>query len=176
MKTSTIFPQLPTILSFALFISFGLSGCASTYYSNVGQRASEEFIIPAETAAHSQQWQTNDLKINYDIRNTQESFTVSGTVSMNKFITHSFPAAERFRLFINYLDRNGTALSTADISPLIGYRRDVPEKMKLRNVPLAPPEASAFTFSYIGTFTGGNNADENSGDWEVYFTPFNNGM
>lgn len=176
MKTSTIFPQLPTILSLALFIGFGLSGCASTYYSNVGQRASEEFIIPAETGTPSQEWQTNDLKIIYDVRKTKESFTVSGTVSMKNYIIHSFPAAEKFRLFINYLDENGMALSTDDISPLIGYRGEVPEKMKLKDVPLAPPQATAFTFSYTGTFTGGNNADENSGDWEIYFTPFSNEM
>lgn len=176
MKTSTIFPQLPAILTLALFISLGLSGCASTYYSNVGKVASEEYIIPAETGTGPQQWQTNDLRIVYDVKDTEASFTVSGTVAMKGYIRRSFPAAERFRLYINYLDENGRALSTDDVSPLIGYRTAVPEKMNLRDVPPAPPQAAAFTFSYIGTFTSGSNADENAGDWEIHFNPFSEGM
>ncbi len=176
MKTMTIFPQLPSILTLALFISLGLSGCASTYYSNVGKVASEEHIIPAETGEGPQQWQTNDLKIAYDVKNTEESFTVSGTVAMKSYISHSFPAAERFRLYINYLDENGRALSTDDISPMIGYHTAVPEKMKLRDVPPAPPQATAFTFSYLGTFISSGDADRNAGDWEIYFNPFSEGM
>ena len=172
MRTSTLYPRLPAILLLALFVCLGLAACASTYYSNVGKVAPEEYIIPAETGAGQQEWQTNDLKIVYTVKETGESFTVSGTVSLKGYIKRSFPMAERFRLYINYLDGNGKALVSEDVSPVIGFRRVIPETLKLRDVPPAPEKAVAFTFSYIGTFSGGSNADENSGDWEIYFNPF----
>lgn len=149
-----------------------LFGCSFKYADNVGRMAVEEQILSGQTTAEDQEWQTNDVKILYTVEPAKGSFAVTGTLSFQQHIMFSFPTVERFNLYINYLDDQGTVLTTHDITPNLGYRVELPDKADLRDVPVAPAEATSFAFNYFGIFKGLSTEEASMGDWVISFNPF----
>ncbi len=158
-----------------LGVLFLLWGCAAPT-ANIGKTVGEEHTLPAarasEQSSTAQQWQTKDLMVFYEKVNSGDTFTVSGTLSIKKSITRSFPLAERLDFYIHFLDENGTVMSSHVISPNTGYLRTIPETLSLMDAPQAPQGATSFAFSYWAIFRGSGITNENSGEWEIYFDPF----
>jgi hypothetical protein len=152
-----------------------LWGCAAPT-ANIGKTVATEHILPpartTEQSSTALAWQTKDLQVSYKLVKNGNTFTVSGTLHIGKSITRSFPLVERLDFYIHFLDENGAVLASHEISPNTGYLRNVPDTLPLLNVPQAPQGSSSFTFSYWAIFRGSGIANENPGEWEIYFNPF----
>ncbi|MEE4240878.1 MAG: hypothetical protein V2I36_05395 [Desulfopila sp.] len=152
-----------------------LWGCAAPT-GKIGKTVGQDHILPPPMVAQQSdvplEWQTNDMKVVYEIVKNGGSFTVSGTLHIKTNIYRSFPLVERLDFYIHFLDENGVVLSTHEISPNLGYLRKYSDTLPLVNIPPAPQGSTSFAFSYWGIFRGSGIKNENSGDWEVYFNPF----
>lgn len=141
--------------------------------SNIGKTARPEQTINTINGSEAKGiWKTNDLEITHEIIPLDDTFRVSGTLHVLNSITATFSRAKFFQLQINYLDAEQRVISSHEVSPNMGYRIKLPRNMPLTNVPNAPKNAVAFTFSYWGVFVSPGISDENAGEWEVYFNPF----
>lgn len=165
-----------TTIGLCLLLLFA-SGCTA-YLSNVGKTALDIETLNLNTGQTDPRiWQTQDFLIKYDVLPVGNSVTIDGTFYIKDRISYSFPVAQFFYLYINYVDSNNTVLSSHDITPLLAFRTNFQDSFPLRSAPPAPSGTEAFVFSYWGNFTGSANysdSDERggTGDWEVYYSPF----
>ncbi len=160
------------ILALSLLICI-LSACSIATTANIGKTVSRKHRIAlSEHDNNTSTWQTNDLLVNYTIKNSAEDFSVSGTIHIKESILGSFPAAEAFNLFINFIDHDGIVISTHDISPVFGYRLVVPEQVGFKFDLTQPADAAFFTFSYSGTFRSIGFSGEAADEWEIVHEPF----
>ncbi len=165
----------PTIILCLTLLLF--SGCTS-YLSNVGKTALDIETLNLDTKQpETRVWQTQDFLIKYDVVPAGNSVTIDGTLFLQDRISYSFPTPQYFYFYINYVDSNNVVLSSHDITPLLAFRTFFQDSFPLRSVPPAPPGTEAFVFSYWGNFTGNGSDNDNderggTGDWEVYYSPF----
>lgn len=149
-----------------------ISGCSTTM-SNVGRESVKiERIAIKDQKNDDEQWQTNDVLINYSTETTENTFAISGSVHIKDSVTYSFPRGDYFYLFLNFIDKNSIVLSTHDISPLLRYKIDVDASLPINFSLDKPVDAVFFAFSYFGNFRGAYTSDEYMGDWEIYHRPF----
>ena len=152
-----------------------ISACA-IQSSNLGKTAPKNQVLPLAVNENTQErvWQTKDMEVVYKTIKIGDTFTIEGSLSVNDSVTRTFPVMKWLKFYINYLDENNKVISTDQININTGYRNTLAKKLKLINVPEAPPAAVSFTFSYWGLMTSAGVQDENPGDWEIYFDPFKN--
>ncbi len=168
--------RIYTILGLCFFLLLA-NGCTA-YLSNVGKTALDIETLNLDTRQTDLRlWQTHDFLVKYDVLPVGNSVTIDGTLYIKDRISYSFPVPEFFYLYINYVDGNNVVLSSHDITPLLAFRTGFQDSFPLRNAPPAPPGTEAFVFSYWGNFTGNasfSDSDERggTGDWEVYYSPF----
>lgn len=161
--------RIPLFLSLLIVI---LSSCAALL-SNSGRTAlKEERIAIGDEITNTGKWQSKDISINYAINNQPNTFFISGSVQINSYILSSFPLGQYLNLYINFLDANGVALSTHDISPFMKYRSEVPQQLDFKNNLEKPAEAVYFNFSYMGLFKSGIGKNSTTDDWEIFYKPF----
>lgn len=155
-----------------LILAALLTGCASPM-GNVGKMADEQFVVKAVPAKEkSGTWQTGQVQIDYSIEQLGSTFVPAGTFLIKDSVLLTFNAAKYLHVYLIYIDSEGMAISTHDISPNIGYLTVIEGKYKLPRIPTAPEGAAAFTFSYWGNLVSEFTSDSQSGDWEIYFNPF----
>lgn len=155
-----------------LFLLIAFTGC-SPLTKNIGKKAVKQYTTDLSASQkESSIWQTKDLFIEYDITRESDSFVLSGKLTIKDEVLNSFSLAKFFNLYINFLDKEGKAISIHDVTPNIGYQLSIPPKMNLRNVPPFPPGAESFTFSYWGNLISGVTDGDRSASWEIYFNPF----
>ncbi len=149
-----------------------MASCSTTM-SNVGRTTvKEKRIAIGDKVTDTRKWETNDLLVNYTINNSADAFSIAGSIQIKFSVVASFPISESFRIFINFLDSNGTAISTQKISPFTKYRGKVPDQLKFSYNLEKPAGAVYYNFSYMGIFKS-NFGDENSQeDWEIFHRPF----
>ncbi len=158
-------------LCYCLLLLF-LTACAKQQY-NLGKTAHERAILPLAIAeSETKLWQTEYIEINYSLENDGSTSSLSGTLHIKDSVFNSFPLVEYFDVYINYLDENNNVIGSYDISPNFGYRKYIKDSYTLSNVPDTPAGAVSFVFSYWGNFTGRSSRNENTGDWEIYYSPF----
>ena len=145
-----LFNKIATRALLASILITTLSACAATYMSNVGRTVQKkEKIAIGNQKASTGQWQTNNVSLSYSIDNAADAFSISGSVHISESVTASFPLGDYFYLYINFIDNNGTAISTHNISPLIRFRAEVADQLPFSNTLEKPAGAFFFAFSCI---------------------------
>ncbi len=148
-----------------------LSGCKSYLVPEPGAVAREDARINLpEEGVQNALWKGKDLAIKYSISPGGDGLVISGTQTVDDSVTMSFPAVDNLRVKMTFLDDLGRVLGTADITPRYSafYQADGP--MGFKSVVVPPPGASAFAFSYWGSFVG--TPREVSESWDIHYFPF----
>ena len=163
--------QFPRTLYYGLLF-FLLTACAE-HHSNLGKTANKREVLPLATAeSAAKMWQTEYIEVSYTLQNDGKTSVLSGTLHIKDRVVNSFPTVEFFNIYVNYLDENNRVIGSYDVSPNFGYKTFIKDSYNLRNVPNTPPGAVSFIFSYWGNFTGRSNRNEDTGDWEIFYSPF----
>jgi hypothetical protein len=156
------------IIIFAVLVS----GCVSSMDNN-GKTALPQYSIQTNPLeAKTGIWQTNDVQIDYSIEQTGSTFVPSASFLIKDRLLMSFNTAAFLHVYIVYIDKDGKALSTDNISPNIGYKKNIQGKYKLLQIPPAPKGTAAFTFIYRGNLVSAQTGDSQSSDWSIFFNPF----
>lgn len=157
-----------------LFISLLiLSGCAGSR-TNIGKTIDKSLIIPLDQENTAvQDWQ-QDIVIEYYVNKVGNSNMLDGKVSITDSRMYLYPVPDFFFLSVNFVDDNGSVISSHEISPLMTSSLSIKNSYKLR-VPLPVPDnASGIAFNYWGNFReeGFNKFRGVTGGWEIYYNPF----
>lgn len=166
---SSIWSQVLILFS----LSFLLVSCFAQQ-SYIGRTAMPKHVLSMSADTDERIWQTNEIILNYQVIEQEGggAFALSGSLSVLDSITRTFPTVKMLKFRIHYLDEKGQVISTHPIGINHGYKNKLAKNLKLIGVPSPPTEAVSFTFSYFGIMAGFGIADENPGEWEIYFDPF----
>lgn len=160
-----------SFLSIIIMI-FMLSSCTSPM-KHVGKKALEEHTINAVDAQpNSGTWETGNVRIDYTIEPLGQTFLPSASIHIKDSVLMTFNSADFFQVYLIYLDKEGVALSSHDVSPKVGYKLILKDIYNLLHIPAAPQGAVAFTFSYWGIFVDTDVSGAKAGEWEIFFNPF----
>ncbi len=156
-----------------LFGGLLLSGCANFIKPETGAIARQEDRIDlVAEGVQNAAWPAKDLMLTYSYTEADGTFNLSGTLSLDRSLTDSFPVVKRFFLKMSFLDADGRVLETLDITPLISTFGNVPDEMPVKASSPKPAGASAIAFNYYGTFRSGNGEDMGGDGWEIFYFPF----
>ena len=162
-----------SLLLFAILL-LAFSSCAHNP-SNIGRIVSNNQALSATSANEvDETWKSKDMEVVYRTTQVDNSFIISGELSINDSITRTFPHFLWLKFYINYLDSGNRIIATEKIAVKTGYKNKKAKNLKFIDVPPAPAGAESFAFSYWGVLVGKGISDENPGEWEIYFQPFEN--
>lgn len=142
--------------------------------SYIGRTTMPKHVLSMDGDAAERVWQTDDIVLSYQLNEQEgdDTFFISGNLSVRDSITRTFPTVKRLTFRIHYLDENAQVISSHPIGINHGYKNKRAKNLELPDVPDPPADAVGFTFSYFGIMSGYGTADEDPGDWEIYFDPF----
>ena len=158
---------------FLLLLSFLLVSCFAQR-SYLGRTTLPNHILSLNDEGVERSWQTDELIINYTLNKPENdsSMTLSGRLSATDSLTRSFPTVKKLTLQIHYLDTSGKVIGSQPIGVNHGYKNKLAKNLTFRETLELPAGTESFTFSYFGIMAGLGTADENPGEWEIYFHPF----
>jgi len=178
-KASNAFRVLLTGLLIHLFFA-----CAIKTSLSPGAWVEENDRIALQDGGpHKGSWQTRDLSIDYEYRETAKNLTVTGSIKLADYIPKGFSTLDYLRIYIHFLSSNGVVLETKSVK-FVGYMRylDYLEKMSFNSQSSLPEDTVAFAFSYSGRASqgggGGSFIGENSSSgqiaWDFWKVPRRN--
>lgn len=153
--------------------------CASGTSLSPGAWVEENDRIAVQDGGpHKGSWQTRDLSIDYEYREAAQSLQITGDIKLADYIPKGFSMLDYLRLYIHFLEANGTVLETKSLK-FFGYRRylDFLGKMTFNSQFDLPEDTVAFAFSYSGRVSQGggsplgNNSDGGQITWDFWKVP-----
>jgi hypothetical protein len=163
MKSGKI---IPTFFKAGLCICFlaVLSSCQGSLLSYRGKpvEAKNRFDL-LEGGPHEGDWQTRDIRIEFQYLREQQDLQISGLVKLQDYLMH-YNFMKSFFLSLHFVDTGGKVLVDETIMSA-GYRVEMPEQMAFKTNLKIPPDSTAIAFSYsgrafiVGDDGGGNGRD-----------------
>jgi hypothetical protein len=165
-KASIAFKMLLAGLLVNLFFA-----CATGTSLSPGAWVDEKDRIAVQDGGpHKGNWQTRDLTIDYDYRETAKKLDITGTIKLADYIPKGFSTLDYLRIYILFLTSNGIVLETKNLT-YFGYFRylDYLGKMSFNSQFDLPQDTVAFAFSYNGRASqgGGGPFNNNSGSGQI---------
>jgi len=158
-------------LTIMVSLLLGVTGCALSLFPQPGAVAHKENRVGiVEGKTQNGTVGNDDLVLNYSLTAAQDTYSLSGTVEIQRSITMSFSSTKSLFIKMSFLDASGTVLQTVDVTPLVPRYNSIPEKMEMKRSGQLPAGAQAVAFSWYGSFYSGR-ADV-SGSWDIHYFPF----
>ena len=176
VKSSLVLKLLIACLLINLFVA-----CAGGTALSPGAWVAEaDRIAVLDGGPHKGHWQTRDLTINYEYQEAVKNLQVSGVIELASYIPMGFNTLEYLKLYIHFLEADGTVLDTRSIK-IFGYRRylDYIGEMSFNHRYDLTENTVSFAFSYSGRVTQGGGtgigrSDRGRIDWEFWKVPRRN--
>jgi hypothetical protein len=177
--------KIKSSLEFKLLIAFLLINlcvaCTGGTALSPGAWVEEaDRIAVLDGGPHKGNWQTRDLIINYEYQEAVKNLQISGIIELADYIPKGFSTLERLKLYIHFIEADGTVLDTRSIK-IFGYRRylDLMGEMTFNNRYDLTENTVSFAFSYSGRVTqgGGTGIGSNARgriDWDFWKVPRRN--
>jgi len=157
-----------------LVLSLFLASCATTT-SYLGKQVPSDFQLDLMgTGGTTVNWQSRDLRIQYNVAKESDSVVLAGNIMLDSSISYSFPIVEFFQLFAYVLDEAGRATDMQVIRPQYTAFSPFPGKCRFRAELPAVSGDSKIAFGYRANFRDkarrlrGLEVDEK----EIVFDPF----
>jgi hypothetical protein len=173
-KKILIASRLPMLF---LLINLCIACVGGTSLSPGAWVEEEDRISILDGGPHEGSWQTRDLLIHYQYRETTSSLQITGVIEFASYIQKNFRTLEHLKLNIHFLEANGIVLDTKRIKAF-GYRRffDLLGQMSFNSRFDLTQDTVGFGFSYHGRVTegGGSRNFSRSGDridWDFFKAP-----
>ena len=173
VKSSLVFKLLIT----CLFINLWVACAGGTALSPGAWVEETDRIDVLDGGPHKGNWQTRDMIINYQYQDAAKNLQISGTIELADYIPKGFNTLERLKLYIHFLNADGTVLATRNIKTF-GYRRylELIGEMTFNNRFNLTEKTVSFAFSYSGRVTegGGPTIRSNGGGrihWDFWKVP-----
>lgn len=146
-------------LGFMIAMTAALCACQSSQLSYTGRVVSEERrIVILGGGPHSGSWQTDDLKLDYEYRQAQQSFNIAGAVNFRhpKVIW-------TFRLDVHFADSTGAIIESRNL--VAGGNRQMIDTLSFEENLNIPSNAANMSFSYTGRSSGTGNSGSPNDFW-----------
>jgi hypothetical protein len=160
-----------TVLCLFMFLS--LSACANFIKPEIGATAQTEARVAlVDGSIQGGVLDAKDVKLQYNLSTTSDSFSISGKLVIDRSIRSSFPIVSKFFLKLNFLDGEGRVLGTTDITPLFATHGRIRDSLEVKKSGGLPGGSTSIAFNFFGTFKSDGN-EFGGDDWDVFFFPFN---
>ncbi|MBM9520431.1 hypothetical protein JWG39_11465 [Desulforhopalus vacuolatus] len=115
----------------------------------------------------------DDFSLAWELSCNGDDFTLKGKVALLPSLYNTFPNVASFRLLVSFADKEGTVLSSEDITPFYIYLQSVDKPFEVKKSGNIPPGTKAFAFSAKGVFQ--SERRDNNGSCELFTYPFEKG-
>jgi len=176
IKSSLVFK----LLIACLLINIGVACSGGTALSPGAWVEETDRIAVLDGGPHKGHWQTRDLIITYEYQEAAKNLQISGIIELADYIPKGFNTLAHLKLYIHFLEADGTVLDTRTIK-IFGYRRylDFIGEMTFNHRYDLTENTVSFAFSYSGKVSqGGGTGVGSSGrgriDWDFWKVPRRN--
>ena len=161
-------PNAKRILPVAMAV-FLLAGCQTMPVSYSGGMVPTSKQVPlVESGARSGQYNTEDLRIDYEYSRSGNKLSISGSIYFEDRIIYSFLRIEQFHADLIFVDAGGRALEAQGLTTSSFSKADSGLTFS-RDVAI-PANAASLSFSYSGTAKSGHR-DRGAGGG-MYFSDY----
>ncbi len=146
-------------LGFAIALMAVLCACQSVRLSYTGRIISEERRIAISAGGpHSGNFQTDDIKMDYEYTQQPDAFDISGTVHFRRQ-----KLIWTFRLDVHFADSTGAIIDTRNL--VTAGSKQMIDSLSFKENLNFPPNAAYMSFSYSGTSSGTGNSGSPNDFW-----------
>lgn len=177
MKSSLVLKLLIACLLINLWVACAGGGTALSPGAWVEEA---DRIAVLDGGPHKGNWQTRDLTINYEYQEAVKNLQISGVIEFADYIPKGFNTLEYLKLYIHFLEADGTVLETRSIR-IFGYRRylDFIGEITFNHRYDLTGNTVSFAFSYSGRVIQGGGTGIGSSargriDWDFWKVPRRN--
>jgi len=152
-----------------IFLLAVLVSCQSSLTSYRGKpvEAKNRFDL-LEGGPHKGDWQTRDLRLEFQYLREQQDLQISGLVKPQAYLLH-YNFMKSFFWGLHFVDVGGKVLVDEAIMSA-GYRVEMPDQMAFKANLKIPPDSTAIAFSYRGrAFISGEFG--RGGGWDFWQGP-----
>lgn len=154
-----------------LVVPLFLSGCANFLVPEEGALVWEDARIPMDdSGVQNAEWKTKDLRLQYSIDISNDTFVISGRLDFDRSLTDSYNVKKSFFLKMSFIDDQGQVLETADITPLLSQYGPNTQTVDVKKSLAVPSGYSGIVFNYYGVFRG--DPPEAGDDITIYYFPY----
>lgn len=162
MKPSSYLPI------FIILVTSLISGCAGTITGPRQQPLDPEKLVQLEKGREiTGSWTGKDLTLSYKYHLTGPTLTISGTITLAKYLTH-YTVMDHLRLNLYFVDAEGRTVSQTPIyaAPHRGW---IPMlNLNFNRLITVPPGVEALAFTYDGKVSDGAGNDEGRISWDFW--------
>jgi len=170
MKINISYGKIAVLL--LCIFSFIETGCVNYIKVHSGSIVLPEGRVPlVDGEIKDGVLQTNDLRMEYLLKGSDEEFTFSGQISFVGGITNSYSLLRSFFIRMSFLDEKGKVLSSVDITPLLRTLSGIPDIIECKSSGKRPAGSTAVAFNYYGILME-NTKSMGRGEREVFYMPF----